>query len=97
MPPAPRHSHGPQHPQNPQNPRRSGRSCRYRRPGTRGTPAATGSHNAPGTPADRTVVPQPPAPGDYSGTMSGAPSLAASAVRSSGWRCDSRSASTRFS
>ncbi len=33
----------------------------------------------------------------YSGTMSGAPSRAASAVRSSGWRCDSRSASTRFS
>ncbi|GAA2979446.1 hypothetical protein JCM13580A_25420 [Streptomyces drozdowiczii] len=32
-----------------------------------------------------------------SGTMSGAPSRAASAVRSSGWRCDSRSASTRFS
>lgn len=36
-------------------------------------------------------------PGAYSGTMSGAPSRAASAVRSSGWRCDSRSASTRFS
>jgi hypothetical protein len=33
----------------------------------------------------------------YSGTMSGAPSRAASAVRSSGWRWDSRSASTRFS
>lgn len=33
----------------------------------------------------------------YNGTMSGAPSRAASAVRSSGWRCDSRSASTRFS
>ncbi|WP_336319164.1 serine hydrolase domain-containing protein [Streptomyces lavendofoliae] len=33
----------------------------------------------------------------YSGTMSGAPSRAASAVRSSGCRCDSRSASTRFS
>lgn len=32
-----------------------------------------------------------------SGTMSGAPSLAASAVRSSGWSWDSRSASTRFS
>ncbi|KAB1988696.1 serine hydrolase [Streptomyces triticiradicis] len=30
-------------------------------------------------------------------TMSGAPSRAASAVRSSGWRWDSRSASTRFS
>ncbi|GGY71278.1 hypothetical protein GCM10010385_21190 [Streptomyces geysiriensis] len=35
--------------------------------------------------------------GLYLGTMSGAPSRAASAVRSSGWRCDSRSASTRFS
>lgn len=35
--------------------------------------------------------------GPYSGTMSGAPSRAASAVRSSGWRWDSRSASTRFS
>lgn len=33
----------------------------------------------------------------YNGTMSGAPSRAASAVRSSGCRCDSRSASTRFS
>lgn len=31
------------------------------------------------------------------GTMSGAPRRAASAVRSSGCRCDSRSASTRFS
>ncbi|MFG2139416.1 serine hydrolase domain-containing protein [Streptomyces sp. NPDC048650] len=39
---------------------------------------------------------QCPATG-YSGTMSGAPSRAASAVRSSGCRCDSRSASTRFS
>ncbi|GGZ88433.1 hypothetical protein GCM10010329_05700 [Streptomyces spiroverticillatus] len=37
-----------------------------------------------------------PGPTPYSGTMSGAPSRAASAVRSSGWRCDSRSASTRF-
>ncbi|GGS64837.1 hypothetical protein GCM10010206_29130 [Streptomyces cinerochromogenes] len=36
-------------------------------------------------------------PGAYSGTMSGAPSLAASAVWSSGWSWDSRSASTRFS
>lgn len=34
---------------------------------------------------------------DQIGTMSGAPSRAASAVRSSGCRCDSRSASTRFS
>jgi hypothetical protein len=33
----------------------------------------------------------------YNGTMSGAPNRAASAVRSSGCRCDSRSASTRFS
>ncbi|GAA2414713.1 hypothetical protein GCM10010378_68240 [Streptomyces viridochromogenes] len=32
----------------------------------------------------------------YRGTMSGAPRRAASAVRSSGWRWDSRSASTRF-
>ncbi|GAB2778424.1 hypothetical protein GCM10027073_08740 [Streptomyces chlorus] len=38
-----------------------------------------------------------PAAPPYSGTMSGAPSRAASAVRSSGCRCDSRSASTRFS
>lgn len=42
------------------------------------------------------VAPGPPT-GRYNGTMSGAPSRAASAVRSSGWRCDSRSASTRFS
>ncbi|MEV5443852.1 serine hydrolase [Streptomyces sp. NPDC052644] len=40
---------------------------------------------------------QRPCAAPYSGTMSGAPSLAASAVWSSGWRCDSRSASTRFS
>ncbi|GHA55112.1 hypothetical protein GCM10010330_03090 [Streptomyces tendae] len=41
----------------------------------------------------RRVPARPP----YRATMSGAPSRAASAVRSSGWRCDSRSASTRFS
>ncbi len=39
----------------------------------------------------------PAATPPYSGMMSGAPSRAASAVRSSGCRCDSRSASTRFS
>lgn len=38
-----------------------------------------------------------PDPSRQIGRMSGAPSRAASAVRSSGCRCDSRSASTLFS
>lgn len=50
------------------------------------TPPPTGSPTPPLTPVAHS-----------SGTMSGAPSRAASAVRSSGWRWDSRSASTRFS
>ncbi len=46
----------------------------------------------------KAAPPVPPSPDrQLSGTMSGAPSRAASAVRSSGCRCDSRSASTRFS
>lgn len=56
---------------------------------------------APGPPLERSVLEAEFCPRGgaavHSGTMSGAPSRAASAVWSSGWRCDSRSASTRFS
>ena len=56
---------------------------------------------APGTtagiPAEIPARVTRPGGSGYSGTMSGAPSRAASAVRSSGWSWDSRSASTRFS
>ncbi len=59
------------------------------------------TRSAPGLPprAVRTASgpDSPSSPGHPSGNMSGAPSRAASAVRSSGCRCDSRSASTRFS
>ena len=55
--------------------------------------ASIGHHGTPpGAPHGRSR-----ARASYSGTMSGAPSRAASAVRSSSCRWDSRSASTRFS
>ncbi|TSB26720.1 serine hydrolase domain-containing protein, partial [Streptomyces benahoarensis] len=68
--------------------------------GTANPAADTATDTATGAPratALATPVPTAPVPAAYRGTMSGAPSRAASAVRSSGWRCDSRSASTRFS
>ncbi|WP_028963901.1 serine hydrolase domain-containing protein [Streptomyces thermolilacinus] len=60
--------------------------------GTAEAPEVSAAAEAPATAAAGRGAAPP-----YSGTMSGAPSLAASAVWSSGWRWDSRSASTRFS
>lgn len=63
----------------------------------RSDPTRTGPIRPDPTRAGSLCVGMPAATPPYSGMMSGAPSRAASAVRSSGCRCDSRSASTLFS
>lgn len=67
------------------------------RPSGRPISNGSGAENRVPTESPRAARTDGPGKRDQIGTMSGAPSRAASAVRSSGCRCDSRSASTRFS